>query len=176
MEFANVRHNGIWKKRWNSNGGPILPIDESQSRLDVSLQIEMSSDARTSGKDSSCKPILLLVEDDPSIRQLYKTLLGNQFRIVEAKDGEEGYAQAVENLPDYIFTDYHLPGCSGVELVKRLREIPAFSKTPVLISSGSLYPISDSELADLQCCRFLSKPARLHELRKTLQEMMTETS
>lgn len=69
---------------------------------------------------------VLLVEDDPMIRDLYKMALANaQYTVESSGSAEELYAKLAIFHPDCIFLDVMLPGISGLEILKELRTNPA---------------------------------------------------
>ena len=79
-------------------------------------------------------PLLLLVEDDPRMRGLLRSVLrANGFRTLEAQTAQEGLEIAVNALPNLIFVDLGLPDGDGVDLIRRLRE---WSSVPIFVLSG----------------------------------------
>ena len=69
---------------------------------------------------------VLVVEDDASIRDLYRMALANNQFVVEVADGAaELYTKLEFFHPDCIFLDVMLPGVSGLEVLKELRTNPA---------------------------------------------------
>ncbi len=68
---------------------------------------------------------VLLVEDDPMIRDLYRMALANEQYTVEVADSiEEVYTKLTQFHPDVIFLDVMLPGVSGLQILKELRTNP----------------------------------------------------
>jgi signal transduction histidine kinase len=83
-------------------------------------------------------PILLLIVDDsPEDRELYRRLLaqdGEQaYEFLEAETGEEGLQLAHERIPDCLLLDYRLPDVDGLEFLSRLR---AQRQIPVIVLTG----------------------------------------
>lgn len=77
---------------------------------------------------------VLVVEDDASIRDLYKMALANNGFAVEAVDSsDELFAKLKSFHPDYIFLDVMLPGMSGLEVLKELRTNPVHGCTDAKI-------------------------------------------
>lgn len=69
---------------------------------------------------------VLIVEDDASIRDLYKMALANANYMVEVADSaDELYSKLERFKPDCLFLDVMLPGISGLEVLKELRTNPA---------------------------------------------------
>lgn len=69
---------------------------------------------------------ILVVEDDPSIRDMYKMALANANYVVDVADSAaELYAKLERFKPDVLFLDVMLPSTSGLEVLKELRTNPA---------------------------------------------------
>jgi signal transduction histidine kinase len=79
---------------------------------------------------------LLIVDDSPEDRELYRRLLvqdhEHDYEILEAETGEEGLAVARERRPDCLLLDYRLPDVDGLELLSSLAEM----QVPVIVLTG----------------------------------------
>nr|WP_284700350.1 phosphate regulon transcriptional regulator PhoB [Opacimonas viscosa] len=76
----------------------------------------------------------MLVEDELSIREMLKIVLDHSgFDVLEAADYDAGLAQVVEPYPDLILLDWMLPGGSGVQFAKQLKETPQTSTIPIIM-------------------------------------------
>src|SRR5207245_1513373 len=95
-----------------------------------------ASPARAPGSRSSCPPLpdrsgarlrpmrprLLIVDDEPSFRELFSMHLSDLGgEIATAGDGEEALAKVAGDRPDVVITDLAMPKMDGIELLKRLR-------------------------------------------------------
>jgi two-component system KDP operon response regulator KdpE len=68
-------------------------------------------------------PLVLAVDDEPGILRLLRRELSEQgFRVITASSGEEALRLAQEHRPDVVLLDVLLPGMSGLEVMRRLRE------------------------------------------------------
>jgi CheY-like chemotaxis protein len=80
---------------------------------------------------------VLLVEDDPSVAQMYKLKLElDGYQVEVAPDGVKALEMAHAILPDIIFLDIRLPKLDGLEVLERLRSDPATEPLPVVILSN----------------------------------------
>jgi CheY-like chemotaxis protein len=111
-------------------------------------------------------PLLLIVDDDPEITYLYGALLKKYFRLMMAADGEAGLKRALEAAPDLIVTDQNMPLCTGVEMVTRMRQIPALQQIPIIVSSGYLNDRLEEQFVALGVEHFLDKPCLGEDLLK----------
>jgi len=80
---------------------------------------------------------ILVIEDDEVARELMRMALDMRgYRVVTAEDGIQGYDEAVRARPDLIITDIKMPAADGVHLVRRVRDTPELSETPILVTTG----------------------------------------
>lgn len=92
---------------------------------------------------------ILIVEDDPGLRQLGKILFGAQgYEVRGAEDGFEGLAALKQSLPDIIISDLQMPNMNGFEFLSVVRR--RFPTIPVIAISGEFSGLSvpESVLAD----------------------------
>ncbi len=81
-------------------------------------------------------PRILIVEDSAMVRITVKrTLSAVDFAVEEAKDGAEGLAKAQQASEPYdlILTDLNMPNMDGLTMVQRIRELPAYAETPIVM-------------------------------------------
>ncbi len=77
---------------------------------------------------------ILTVDDAASIRQMVAfTLKGSGYDVVEAIDGQDGLNKAKSGQFDLILTDQNMPKMDGLTLIKSLRALPQYSRTPILM-------------------------------------------
>ena len=80
---------------------------------------------------------ILLVEDEEFLSDIYKTKLEKSgYRVVLAKNGEEGVVKAKEVLPDLIFLDIVMPKLNGFEVLKMIQEEPSTKDIKVCFLSN----------------------------------------
>jgi two-component system phosphate regulon response regulator PhoB len=80
------------------------------------------------------KPKLLLVEDDPALRELLGWNFEREgFDIAATADGEEALILAEEIPPDIVILDWMIEGVSGIEVCRRLRRRPATANVPIIM-------------------------------------------
>jgi DNA-binding response OmpR family regulator len=103
---------------------------------------------------------ILVVDDDPVIRELTAAVLKAQgFAVVEAADGEAGFAIAtVGDAFDLAVCDIDMPGISGGELLRRLRAHHATARLPVIIQTGSSSHELEVNLIDAGADDYVRKP------------------
>lgn len=77
---------------------------------------------------------ILTVDDSASIRQMVAFALKSAgYEVAEAPDGNAGLAMARSELFDLVLTDQNMPGMDGLTLIRNLRTLPQYAKTPILM-------------------------------------------
>src|SRR5947209_2721219 len=80
---------------------------------------------------------VLVVEDDPVLRELLNRILGgDEYEVLEAVDGQAGLSAAFTLHPDLVLLDLSLPHLDGAEVLRRLRGHFVTSHVPVILISG----------------------------------------
>lgn len=78
--------------------------------------------------------IILAVDDSASIRQMVSfTLKTAGYEVIDATDGQDGLDKASAQAFDLILTDQNMPRMDGLSLIKTLRAMPQYAKTPILM-------------------------------------------
>jgi two-component system chemotaxis response regulator CheY len=94
---------------------------------------------------------ILIIEDDPAIRELYAAALKHQgYTVAEARDAKEGLEQLTELQPQLIILDLLLPHGDGISFLKAADIPHQYPNTKVLVSSNVQTPQFDQELKQLQ--------------------------
>ena len=107
---------------------------------------------------------ILIIEDDEALLQTISTALESEnFKVIQATDGEKGFLKACEGKLDLIITDWVLPGRSGLEICRSLREKSIM--TPIIILSGEKKEEIDKVLGlELGADDYILKPVGTNEL------------
>jgi hypothetical protein len=114
--------------------------------------------------------ILLIVDDRWENRAVLANLLTPLgFKIIEAKNGQDGLEQAKTGSPDLIITDLVMPSMDGFAMTKCLRELDAFKTLPIIASSASVFNFNRQQSEEAGCDNFLPKPVQTSELFNILQ-------
>jgi CheY-like chemotaxis protein len=116
---------------------------------------------------------ILIVEDNPKNMRLIKMVLGNKgYSLLEATDGEEALAIAIEGRPDLIIMDIQLPKMDGLEVTRRLRQTPGFSQVPIIALTASAMEGDRDKIIKAGCDVYVSKPIDTHQLPELVAEML----
>ncbi len=124
--------------------------------------------------ESGAKPRILVIDDDPALQKLVKTLLVRADMEVTAAMNATEAAQALRQrpLPDIILLDLMLPDISGIEFLRQMRQKQVFDDLPVVILSAMADPESIREGLKTGADRYLTKPYLANNLITTLHEVL----
>ena len=108
---------------------------------------------------------ILIVEDEPDIRKLVNyNLAQERFKVLEAEDGEQGLKIVQRDKPDLVILDLMLPGLSGMELCKILRERAETERLPVLMLTAKAGEADRVVGLEMGADDYLTKPFSPREL------------
>jgi len=103
---------------------------------------------------------LLVVDDDPDIRELVRfTLQACGHELFTAPDGEAGLAAARRHLPDLVLADWMMPRLTGIEMLARMREDPATAGIAFILLTARADDVDESQIDG-----FIAKPFSLGDL------------
>jgi two-component system, cell cycle response regulator DivK len=122
-------------------------------------------------------PLVLIVEDDPSTRVLYKDYLTNcGFRIVDAHNGNQALAKARELRPNVVLTDLAVPGMDGFEFCRALQQSDMTRTIPVLAVTGhSEYLEQPDRFRQAGILHVLTKPCAPDVIEAELRRLLRES-
>ncbi|MBN9556413.1 MAG: response regulator transcription factor [Alphaproteobacteria bacterium] len=106
---------------------------------------------------------VLVIDDEPAIRRFLRVSLAAQgYLVLEADSGESGYALLQRNTVDVVILDLGLPGVSGLDILKRLRE--GGSSVPVIVLSSRSDEGGKVTALDMGADDYVTKPFGMDEL------------
>jgi len=113
---------------------------------------------------------VLIVDDEPSIREFLAFALSNQgFRIITASDGEEALRVVAQESPDLVLTDLMMPRMDGYQLIERIRR----QRRPVgAIMIIAMSAVSIASAHPPAANLFLSKPFEVDQLVASVRSLL----
>src|SRR5262249_55682818 len=86
---------------------------------------------------SEATPVVLVADDEPSMLALVGQHIKTMgYTVLEASDGEQAWSLAQEHLPDLVILDVMMPGMSGWEVCRKIREDIALAHTAIIMLTG----------------------------------------
>ena len=123
------------------------------------------------------KEKILIVEDNPqNMRLIEMTLQAKGYTLFKASNDEEAMDIATTERPDLIIMDIQLSKTSGLEVTRRLRQLPAFSHTPIIALTAYAMKGDKEKFIESGCDAYLSKPINTRELPKVISEMLVASA
>ena len=123
-----------------------------------------AGDEPTVATGAAADATVLVVEDNADLRRFMSGLLQDEWRVLEAADGNAGLAVAREQRPDLVLTDVMMPGLDGFALLRALRGDPATAAIPVVFLSARAGEDAAIEGLDAGADDYLPKPFSAREL------------
>jgi CheY-like chemotaxis protein len=116
---------------------------------------------------------ILVADDESHILHVVSLKLRHAgFRVVTARDGQEALELAVQELPDLLITDYHMPQLSGLELCQKLKQDPKTKNIPAIMLTARGYHLEPHDTEQSGVLRMLSKPISPRALLATVNEVL----
>jgi PAS domain S-box-containing protein len=157
---STVGSGSVFWFELNAVGAPQLAADPAMPATIAPSPVQPGAPLRT----------LLYVEDNPANLKLVEQLIARRpdLRLLVAGDGDLGIQLARANHPEVILMDINLPGISGIEALKILREDPATAHIPVVALSANAMPRDIEKGLQAGFFQYLTKPIKVNEFMNTL--------
>jgi CheY-like chemotaxis protein len=139
---------------------PDEPAPPSTATPSVPEQVRPAS----THKDPAA-PVVLVVEDDASIRTMIVRALGLSYTVYEAEDGEVAVGILDQIAPPAcIVTDWMMPRVDGLELAKKVRANKDLKWTPLILLTAKSHPLDVVQGINAGARHYLAKPFKMKEL------------
>jgi CheY-like chemotaxis protein len=120
---------------------------------------------------------ILVADDESHILSVVSLKLRNAgFRVLTAADGQEALDLALQERPDLLITDYHMPQLSGLELCRRLKQEPATRSMPAIMLTARGYHLEPHDTEQSGILKMMSKPFSPRHLLATVHEILGITA
>lgn len=132
---------------------------------------EREDDARDAAGDES-RQVILIIDDNPDIRDYVYRLFRNEYHVLEAADGHEGICKAMRCVPDVIISDVLMPAPDGIELCSILKKELQTSHIPIILLTAC--SLDEQRVVGLRsgADAYLSKPFNATVLIATVANLI----
>jgi PAS domain S-box-containing protein len=175
--LAELMRGGIGFKSEPGQGSEFwldLPIYDQQES-DVTITPEVGSGSRLAAGER--RHTVVYVEDNPSNIAFMRDLVEElpSVELLTAPTAEIGLELIRGRRPKVVIMDINLPGMSGFEAVKRLREWPETRDIPIIGLSAAALVKDTTRAKDAGFYRYLTKPVKVDELTQTLERLLEDS-
>lgn len=114
----------------------------------------------------------MIVEDGEFNRDLLVQLLGDEYEVLVALDGEEGIRKAEQNRPDLILMDLGLPGLDGWEATRIIKAKGELKHIPVIAITSHAMVGDERRAREAGCDDYLAKPLDEDMLKEKIRKFV----
>ena len=118
------------------------------------------------------KKKVLVVDDELNIRLLVKIIIGNDYDVLEASNGDEALIKAQEEKPDLIFLDIMMPGKDGFTTCNELKSSKATRDIPVVMLTALQHQLNEKLALSLNADGYIRKPFTSRDILNALDSML----
>lgn len=136
----------------------ILTIDHDEENIKSHSPKTDVVLAETYVKEEFSESVILIIEDNPHIREYLKVLLSKKYKVIEASNGREGLDMAIEHVPDLVISDIMMPIMDGMSFCYQLKTDIRISHIPVMILTGKTLIADKIEGYETGADEYLTKP------------------
>ncbi len=113
---------------------------------------------------------VLAIDDEPSVRQSYELILGQDYHVLTAEDGRSGLDTLNEKHVDIVLLDLTMPGLSGEEVLGELQAVG--NPVPVIVVTASNSVTSAVEAMKLGAREYIIKPFDVDDLAINVERIL----
>ncbi|HEU4436314.1 MAG TPA: response regulator, partial [candidate division Zixibacteria bacterium] len=164
-----TRHRGEIAVQSEEGKGSVFTLS-----FPASTPVPKKSEAPKSPLKKVGELSILVVDDDENIRNVLSEMLDFMgHKVASARDGSEAFGFLDRATYDLVITDLGMPGISGWEVARRVKE--KNPKTPVMLVSGWGAQIDPARVREAGIDLVLNKPFHLDDVRRSISEVLSKT-
>ncbi|MGV8137220.1 MAG: response regulator [Mangrovibacterium sp.] len=114
---------------------------------------------------------ILIAEDNAELMDFIRNLLNNQYKLLEAMDGDKAWEAVQNEQPDLILSDVLMPGISGYQLCAQVKNSPALSHIPVILLTAKTTVFDQIEGLEQGADAYICKPFNVDYLLLTIKNL-----
>jgi DNA-binding response OmpR family regulator len=122
--------------------------------------------------------VVLVADDEPTMLELVtrhlRTIEQPKLEVIEASDGDEAWRLARERLPDLVVLDVMMPGMSGWEVCRKIRQDAALAHTGVLMLTGIGESLNETTSPLFGADEYIDKPFDLEKLDELIERVLAK--
>ena len=115
------------------------------------------------------KPLVLICDDEEGIRESFKLILGDHYRLIFAQNGLEALETLKSFSPALMFLDIKMPKAHGMEILKQVKQV--YPALPVIIVTGYQSVEMAQEAIKLGAADYIPKPFESQQILKVISSI-----
>ena len=153
---------------------------EGKNVVDESVLQYIDDGDRSRGKvqqlvsENTNRPTVLVIDDNTDIRQYERTLLQDEYIVLEAADGKEGLTVAMKEVPDLVICDVMMPVMDGLEFTEQLKTNTATSHIPVIMLTAKNLEEHRAEGYEHGADSYITKPFHSKVLLARIENLLRQ--
>jgi len=118
------------------------------------------------------KKKVLIVDDEPNVRRLSRTILSKNFDVVEAEDGKQAIESANTQQPDVILMDMMMPKMDGLTACHAIKKDPATKSIPVIMVTAIGFELNIKLSQQMGATGYVTKPFTPNDLLDKIEQVL----
>ena len=153
---------------------------DSKNVVDESVLPYIDDGDRSRGKvqqlvsENTNRPTVLVIDDNTDIRQYERTILQDEYIVLEAADGKEGLTVAMKEVPDLVICDVMMPVMDGLEFTEQLKTNTATSHIPVIMLTAKNLEEHRAEGYEHGADSYITKPFHSKVLLARIENLLRQ--
>ncbi|NER17784.1 hybrid sensor histidine kinase/response regulator transcription factor [Spongiivirga citrea] len=155
----------------------ILELTQDEKMVRANGELKSKSETYTVEQILSKKrhkKKLLIAEDNADLQDYLISILEEDYELMVASDGREGWFKTIEHHPDIIITDVIMPLMDGVEFSKKVRKDPNLNQTPIVMLTAKELTKDKIKGLEAGADAYLVKPFDAKELKVVLKQLLVK--
>jgi len=120
---------------------------------------------------------ILLLEDEEPVREMLRFALEKKaYRVLEAESGQQAREILLTNRPDIIIVDWMMPGESGIEFIKSLKQDNVLADIPTMMLTARVEEVDKVKGLDIGADDYMTKPVAMREFQARIKALLRRSS
>ena len=194
-EYVNMHHGRIWAENMADGKGVVFSVElptgkEHFNDKDIEVYFDDNTAENDAAEDNTATaddtagndatkagndvPTVLLIEDNADMCRMLKLQIGGHYNVLTANDGNDGMNKINRHHPDIIVTDLMMPGMSGLELLRNVRQDFSISHIPVIVLTAKNTEEDKIKAVKTGANAFITKPFSSSYLIARIDQLLEE--